>query len=745
MRILLIISTITFHTALFGQSTFRVISKEGTQPLIGATAAIWSESSNASEWIISDENGFFKTGLSFPLEAEIRHVGYRNVRVKIDNQRHVIALEIEAQSLEQVVVTGQFQPQSAKNSVYRVRTIGSDRLNQQAATDLFDVLSSELNLNLSRDNATGRTSISMQGLGGQYVKVLLDGVPMTGRSGVGNDIDLGQINVSEVARIEMVEGPMAVNYGADALAGVINIITKKDIERRFELSAALQEETIGKEYSWFNHGLHTPSVRLGVKINEKWYSQVNGRLLRSGGWKGNSTGRTHDWYPKKQAMCSWLTRFELENFNIYYRLDYLKETLENLGVKNDNNPLIDAFAIDEEYLSDRWSLQLQSEWEVPWATLNTIFSFNDYSRTTHQFSRNLLTNQKTTTLSTEQETLFYKTFFTRQTLNQLMEGDWGSVQLGTELTHDIAGGTTLSEGNKAQTDLGFFVASEVLLGKTLKVRPGLRWTRNSIFQTSPTFSVNVSYNVTPSLTWRSSYGRGFRAPSLRELHHEFINANHNILGNPNLEPEYSHSLNTDISYEWQELPLTLNASAFLNDFDNLITFFTPEGTSNQATSYTNLLKYQTKGLSLTGSTKFFDVDLHGGFSFIGQYQRLSESEVIPEFTYQFQFNAQTTYRIKALENLQVAAFYKFNGANKSYLLDAEGTPALRKVESFHLFDLTLSKSFYSGLSLSAGSRNVLDVTNVNNSLPGGAHGGGEQTPVLNGRSYFLQIRYELKY
>ena len=62
---------------------------------------------------------------------------------------------------------------------------------------------------------------------------------MTGRQGTSNEININQIDINSIERIEIVEGPMSVVYGADALAGVINIITKK---------AALQKFLLLQEY-----------------------------------------------------------------------------------------------------------------------------------------------------------------------------------------------------------------------------------------------------------------------------------------------------------------------------------------------------------------------------------------------------------------------------------------------------------------------------------------------------------------
>ena len=161
----------------------------------------------------------------------------------------------KTKDLGEVVITGQYKPQSLKNSVYQVRVITKDRIQKQGATKLQDVLSNELNIRFSQDLATGGSDINMLGLSGQNVKILVDGLPMVGRQGTSNEININQIDVNTIERIEIVEGPMSVIYGADALAGVINIITRKGGPGKFSVTARATEETVGKEYG-VKGGIH---------------------------------------------------------------------------------------------------------------------------------------------------------------------------------------------------------------------------------------------------------------------------------------------------------------------------------------------------------------------------------------------------------------------------------------------------------------------------------------------------------
>ncbi|HCX20488.1 MAG: TonB-dependent receptor [Flammeovirgaceae bacterium] len=725
------------------QTTHSVLDLDSSKPLTGATVVIQNETS--SEILITSQKGEVSINHLPPFKIQISHVGYETVREDITNENQVSHyLKPTTSTLEEVVVTGQFEPQSARKSVYQVKSIDSRRIEAQAATNLQEVLSNELNIRFTRDNATGTSGLNLQGLSGQNIKILLDGVPIVGRSGTANEIDLSQINVQNIEHIEIVEGPLSVNYGADALAGVINIITKKE-SNSLNLNVQIQEETIGKGYSWFDDGLHNASVQVRGSIAEKWSVEGNVRLNNYGGWTGTGTERDKMWYPKDQFFTGGLIRYAGNDFDIYYRLDYLDETITNLGEIQDSNPLRDPYAIDEQYLANRMNHQIQANAHLKDFTLNSVVSFTDYERRTHQFSTNLATGSESTTNDSEQDTIYYSSFFQRQTLTNNQPWTLGSVginmQLGVDSDIQTAGGSTLSAGDKHSTDLGVFTSVELDWNR-LKVRPGVRLIYNSLFESSPTPSVNVKYGFNDQLTLRLGYGRGFRAPSIRELYHEFIDANHNIVGNENLKPEYSHNVNADIDYQLS-VDLNFELSGFYNHIDNQITYFTPAA-SNQPTSYVNLFVYRTTGGTLEGEWTNNVLQINSGVSYIGRYQRLSESEDVPQFVFSPNANLNVIYRL--LDHWQLASYYRYTGANKSYQLVEEGDeslPQLRQIEGFHFWDMNLTRTI-KNFKITAGVKNLLNVTSVNSNLSSGsAHGGGTgATSIAYGRSWLLRLNYQ---
>lgn len=741
--LLLLISLLLHHANMAQQALYLLDGIKG-DPIEGAYVTIESILSNGRSETVSDASGKVLIQETPPYKVYVQHIGYAVLADTVyDIPAPTLYLFPSFETLEEIVVTGQYEPQSARNAVYKIKTISAERIKDQGANSLQDILASELNFRFSRDNAIGNSNLALQGLSGQNVKILLDGIPMVGKSGTTNAIDINQINVNSIERVEIVEGPQAVNFGADALAGVINIITKKEADNQLSVNVALQEETVGEEFSLFDDGLHNAAVSVGYKPHDDWYVSAEARVNRFGGWTGSGDSRDKEWYPKTQYFYGGLVQWKKDNITLYYRLDLLNEKIENKGPINNSNPLKDAFAVDEEYNAQRFMHQLQGRFDIGKAALQTAVSYTDYERITHQFNRSLVTDSKQTTKDSEQDTTFYSAFYFRSELVNALRWSWGKTQFGFDGQLETAGGSTLNKGDKHMEDLGLFASAELNFKDKLKVRPGVRFTYNSIYDTKPTSSINFKYDVNRHTQLRMGYGRGFRAPSIRELYHEFIDANHNIIGNENLEPEHSHNLTGDVTYKFDKWPITLSIDGFYNYINNRITYFTPE-TTNQITTYTNLTLYKTTGGTLSADYKRHNLYLKTGFAYVGRYQELSEGEV-PEFLFSPEVIVNIQYSFKN-SGWSLSSFYKYTGAMKRYSL-VETTPALRQLNAYHFMDATLKKSFQKSFSVSFGAHNIFNVTSVQNDNDSGdAHGGGSngQAAIAYGRSYFIRLNYQFK-
>ena len=648
-------------------------------------------------------------------------------------------------SLDEVVVTGQYKPQSVKNSVYQVKVIGAAKIKQEGAAQLQDVLKNELNIRFSQDVATGGSNITMLGLKGQNVKILVDGLPLIGRQGTTNEVDINQIDVNSIERIELVEGPMSVIYGADALAGVVNIITKKAGTKGLNVFANLREETVGNEYGG-SRGIHNQQAGLNWRKGS-WDAAGSFTHNYFGGWKDTAVARELVWHKKDQLLGSGTIGYTKGKFAARYRLDGLDEIITNPG---NFQPFAepssgDTLAYDQQYLTNRLMQQLQSSLFI---NKNLNFqaqaAYTNYSR--QVFSTTLSKTNRDVRLNIAegaQSTVHFNGFTFKGTsyyrLSSLV-----SFQPGIDLNIETGKGERLRSGTNKITDAAFFLTSEFTPNEKFSVRPGIRVINNSVYKAPPVVpSINAKLSLTKELDWRVAYARGFRAPSLRELYFSFFDINHQVLGNPNLKAETSNSFTTSFNYKKltakKEL-ISASVNGFYNKVQNMIDYlFTP---GSDTAVLANILNSKTAGSSLSAQYSFkqWQVSLGGGLT--GFYNDLSETDnTLPELQWSGEATASVSYSFPS-KGLDLSVYYKLTGRRPYYTKDITQAVILSQLKSFSLCDFTVNKKLKKFVSIQSGVRNLFNVDRIKSTYAReGVHTGNGISNIATGRSYFVGLSF----
>lgn len=662
----------------------------------------------------------------------------------------------EANDLKEVVVTGQYEPQSIKNSVYQVRTISAEKIRLRGAVNIQQVLNTELGFRFSNDLTLGTTDVTVMGMSGRNVKVLLDGVPMIDRSDTRES--LNQIDINTIERIEIVEGPMSVVYGSDALAGVINIITKSAGKSNLNVTARVQEETAGKEYSAISgKGNHIQNIGLSWQ-NKGWSALAGVTHNDFGGWNIKPSITPKDivdqdlaggnrWKPKEQWLANTKIGYRNENFNIWYRLDGLKEEIISRGGMNPLNYIAEW----QTYKTTRYTNQLQSEWKLsPSLQITAVAGYSDLKRLTKTVNHNFSTG--TDILGTDQgkqDTAIFNSTIFRATAQYILN-DKVSFQPGIEYNRDAAGGQRI-KGTPIINDYAFFISSEIKPAGGINIRPGLRVIKNSVYSAPPIIpSINTKFALGRKLDLRLAYARGFRAPALRELYYDFVDASHNILGNPDLKAEESNSFNGSLTWEahnTSEFKLRTTFSAFYNLFKNRITFAQSAQNATITTLF-NLSKFKTTGFTLDNTVIYKNINATIGASYIGRYNdQLAENPnlTIPAFAWSPEITATILYNLPQIKG-NISLFYKYTGKLPTYQNSGANAAdyKLVKIGDFSLADLMFNKSLYKYFTINAGVKNLFNITQLTNSstASGGAHStGGGTVPYSYGRSYLLGLAF----
>lgn len=727
------------------QTTLQFIDKVSQQPVVNVVVFGTPIPGTQGQPYISDDSGEVTVSTPVPFIIHARHVSYVAVTDTIvDQGKQTIILLADPHQLEEVVVTGQYQPHNAANSVYRVKTITKDRIQAQGSASLGEILQTELNMRVSQDLAIGSSSLSMQGIGGQNVKILINGIPLVNRNGNGNEADLEQINLQAVEKIEIVEGPMAVNYGANALAGVINIITDREPESKAKINISIQEESAGKEYG-LHKGRHIQRAGISYNFAPAWYGKVNISKNNFSGYQGIQSGRQKEWNPKDQWTTGAFVKHSFKKNNVQYGFDYLNEIINNRGkpvmsIDKDLNVFI-PFAFDEKYKTQRTGHQLQMEGKINNSIYSLVVSYSGFTRLKQRVSKNLITGSENFTKNDgDQDINTFRAWVFRGTILKNFNPKL-SLQTGYDINLEAAGGGRITHGKKSINDFGFFGSAEWIPLTRLTLRPGLRYAINSVYDTPPIPSLNFKYDINETTSIRIAYGRGYRAPSIRELYFEFVDTNHKVFGNEKLKPEYVHHYD---AYFTKTICASKHACAFttgifFNDIDNMIAF----GRSGKdSVIYINILKNKTMGLLLEQKLDLKNISAKAGVAYTGRYNQLSEdSSSFSSFLFSPEVNASLSYQFHR-PRVKLNFFYKYTGPLKSYI--ASGNAITTGIlEDYHWADLTASRKLFKKVDATMGVKNLFNVTRISNSNPGSGTHSGESQPLSYGRSYFISFNYSL--
>lgn len=700
--------------------------------------------------LVLDANG---TGL-IPVDAatgrlgvvlNVSFVGFRTVIDTVGWEQSApvhIVLTRETYGLPEFVVTGQYAPASPDKAVHRVRVIDAATMQRMAANNLSDALRNELNIRLSQDNMLG-TSMSMQGLGGQNVKLLVDGVPVIGRQdGI---IDLAQIDLTGIERVEIVEGPLSVNYGTNALAGTINLITRKGGGRPATLKASAYAEQIGRLNTTLtgtrHWGRNDVILTAGRNFFAGWDPRYPGFVDLSPGLADSS--RFQQWKPREQLFGRLSYRRIGDRWDLGYKTEVMHDLITSRG--SPRAPYFET-AFDERYTTIRFDNALTTERRFDRGRkVSALVAHNRYTRYSNLWFRDLTTlDEQLVDAAGEQDTAGFTLTNVRAVFVNARDSARVSFEAGMDLNLETGTGRRIGDGQESIGDHALYASAEYKPLDQLTIRPGVRYAYNTRYGAPLIPSVNLRLRLNDGFTLRAAYANGFRAPSLKELYLFFVDVNHDIVGNPQLEAERSHNFSAALAYRHAKDKgvYTSEISVFHNTVNDLISL--AQVTATQY-SYVNIGQYRTAGGSIGAGWDNGHWVFSTGCALTGRYDELAAATNSP-FLFTSEVRASVTKQWLR-KGWSGSVFWKWQDRLANYALLADGELGRSFIGAFHMADASLSKKLWAGrINVTAGCKNLFDVRNLNGSISGGAHGGGGTSiPMSTGRLIFARLELDLKY
>ncbi len=727
------------------QYNLQVLDAETGAPIPTVQALVISAGDTSLE--ISNDQGWLRFKSPKNCEIKLMHLSYQNLAIRPSTEQNLY-LKPKVDHLEEVVVTGQGHPTSSIKAVRNIKILGQQRIKQQAAINLSDLLSNELNLQVSEDGILG-SQISVQGLDGAKVKILIDGVPVIGR--LGGNIDIGQLNLNDIERVEVVEGPMAIQYGTDALAGTINLITKRSANKRPQYQVTNYFESVGR-YNFDG----SASLPIG-----NWHGKIGLGRYFFNGFSLAENRRNLAWNPKEQYFGNLRLQRRFGKVLLRYRVEYFWEEITNKGNIGSFDSLISPVdtgawkyprALDDYYLTQRLNNAVDFDYFLsPKIKISGFVAYNYFQRRKTTFIKNLNTGDQTRFGGLDaQDTSIFNSFASRSFISHQLNNNL-NYQLGYDFNHETNSGERIKNSVQNLTDAALFTQWEYTTFSRLTLQPGLRYAYNSNFKAPLITSLALRYAQNKNLTLRASYAQGFRAPSLRELYFLFVDENHNILGNENLQAETSDNFQLSLNYQvkssnWK---CVFSAQSFFNSIENeirLVSVIEPDDTEPRGLFRNeNIARTQTTGGNVGLKVNYQNWSLQTGVSLIGIKNNLAFSKRTNAELNQFNFFPQYQFNLNHNHErwgLQSSIFIKHT-AERQQLASRNDELFLTTFEGFSLVDLNIEKGFWKDkVSVTIGLKNILNIQQINANAPigGGAHSsGGTAIPLSVGRTFFTRL------
>lgn len=590
--------------------------------------------------------------------------------------------------LDPVVVTSTKTPQRLSDTPVITNLISRAEIEATGAENIGEVLEHKAGIIIHRDGHGD--GVQLQGLDSEYILILVDGDPQVGR--IAGKLDMARMAVENVERIEIVKGATSSLFGNAALAGVVNIITRKAATPfSFQLSQNIEQHS-------------TYDSRGTVEIHQ---NRINGLVTLSVNHRNPIDLNTSDLTTTIDGYTNMTGTARSEylltpNTNLYLSGQYFTQNQEGIS---ENGPLVfDRFGDIENYSG---SLGIEHEFET----------------VSQQWVRpTLLTGKLYATRYDDESTVINRetdeTSSNNLNIQDLIKGEvqfdisfWQKHRLtvGGELTLENLQSQRIKDGERNLATNSLYIQNEFRPISRIAIVMGGRLDNHSEFGVHFSPKLSSLYSMTDNLKVRASYGQGFRSPDFKNLYLNFTNitSGYQVLGNPNLQPESSHNWNVGVEYQFADVMIG-RIHLYRNDLQNLIEAerIGESAAGGSKFEYQNISKAFTEGIDFEvqiGSIRGFSTTV--GYAYLRGANKVTGLALLNRSTHNGTINFAYTHFNSGfqvdLRGKYASPWGFYDDGDK--VLEAE-----ELAPSYWIWNIRSSKTLYKSIKISIGCNNIFD-------------------------------------
>lgn len=665
---LVLCGLLSSSSALADTFVGKVLDETGA-PLAGATVNI----DGSGTAVATDLDGMFRLNVDNKrsVKADVSYIGYITnstiLKNNTDGSINTIRLNPDLTTLSEVVVTATRTPKALKDAPVVTRLISAEEIKKADATNIQDLLTEELPGLEFGYAMSQETSLSMSGFGGSAILFLVDGERLAGETM--DNVDYNRLNLENIGQVEIVKGASSALYGANAVGGVVNLISKESREP-WSVNINSRYRSAGNEW------------RAGGDINfnsNKWNSNTSIQY---------STAETIKLTDAFDTESSIHNIFGGNTLNVKERLTFRVNDDLRFIARGSYFDRVSTRANYDDHYHD-YSGGLRSVWQIDESqNLELSYSYDQYDKA--RYVGDIRTHDHD--------------YSNRQHIvHGLYTKFWGAngLTVGADYMHDYL--TTYQfkdNADHSQSTMDAFVQFDYNPLSWLNVIASVR---DDYFSESDNNAVTARlatmFKLKP-MTIRASYSGGFRAPTLKEMYMDFDMAGiQMIYGNPDLKPERSHNFNIaierggQVSHSWLAGSYSTTISGYYNYYDRRITTadFPGDNENEAGAIYAN-----EDGIKVAG----IDVNLryrtiHGiGASVSYNYLHIGGRSIDSQFNQPRPHSA--TWRLD-YDKLLCSAYRLYAGLSGRYLGKPESS--LKTDGAYSMWKFTLRQTVWKGINI----------------------------------------------
>jgi vitamin B12 transporter len=606
------------------------------------------------------------------------------------------AQDSTVKSLDEVFVTANRIEQKQRTTGKVVTVIDQATIQRNAGRTVSEIINQQASVFINGANNTLGTNqdVYFRGAGSGNVLILIDGVPVGDASQSNNAFDLNHISTGMVERIEILKGAQSTLWGSDAVAGVINIITKKGGRKKTEVNGLL---------SYGSYNTVRANAGVGGKLNAFSYN-MNYNFTDSKGFSAaqDTTGTKNfdrDGFVQHNFTANlrynFSNRFAVRGFSSLGQYKngidagaYKDDADNNVTQKNRNNGL--AFLYHSNKLNLTLAQNFLTNTRVYLDDSASVGGFAKYSKGFYEG------NSSITELSGNYRFLDQLS---------LVAGVQNIAQNTTQSYKSISTfglfETALGDSAKAN-NLSFYTSLLATELAGFNIEAGFRVNSHSIYGTNATYTFNPSYNIDDKTKVFVNISSAYKIPSLFQLYSEY--------GNKDLKPEATQNYEVGVQSVGTDKKNSIRFVAFKRDIKNLIIFYTDMTT--YASQYINRDEQNDYGFELESSIGFGKMgSLITNFTYVDGQGR-NENVKVKNLYRRPNFSLNSMLTLEPVKGLIIMPSFRFAGPRLKGPFD----PGPEQMPSYYTIDFNTSYQLNKNLRTFLDLRNITDQ--VYYDLPG---------------------------